>query len=453
MRLAWVFPVVAVLGGCSVDNPGVAPEAEQINFPIAIALRPGDRPSHLFLANSNFDLRYNAGSVQSFDLEAVGAALEGCSAGAPCELDDVGLLLTDEVFIGSHAAGMDISPDGDRLYLAVRSDTNLTYVDVGAGGTLECGQQGNPGRCSEDFRRGNEAIASERGIALPGDPVGIVATELRDLGYDAEGDAILMAHRSGRVSLFLEQTEGPAVAPALVHVVSGLPEGLVNLSLDRNGFAWAPSANVAQLGRVGVAIDAETSDLMDSFVFDLGSLALNGIDIGRGGGDTRDVAFDPRPDVDRAYVLSRRPEAVLIADRTNASPGDVGVVDVVPIGIGPSRLAIAELDLAADGSPPDLRTLLFASCFDTREVWIVDADFGEAVNIVRGLSGPFELAVDVARRYLYIVDFRASVVRVADLRPMLDCLARGVGSPAAPETCEPSIIGWIGKERPVGELL
>jgi hypothetical protein len=226
----------------------------------------------------------------------------------------------------------------------------------------------------------------------------------------------------------------------------------VNLSLDPDGFAWAPSANVAQIGRVGVAIDSETSDLMDSFVFDLGSLALTGIDTG-GRGDTRDVVFDPRPGVDQAYILSRRPEAVLIADRSNARPGDAGIVDAVPIGIGPSRLTIAEIDLAAEGAPPDLRTLLFASCFDTREVWIVDPDLGETVNVVRGLSGPFELAIDVARRYLYIVDFRASVVRVADLQPMLDCLARDVGSPAAPETCEPAIIGWIGKERPVGELL
>jgi hypothetical protein len=444
------LPLLGVLCACSIDNPGVAPPAHLINFPIALALSPpdaGEAPDWLFIANSNFDLRYNAGSVQSYDLGDIEAGL-GC-ASPPCEMRPVDLR-PSEVLVGSHVAGMAVSPSGERLYLAVRSDTNLTYVNVTDGG-LECGGGGAQHRCSDEFRRGDEAVASERGVALPGDPVGVAAGSLEMLGRDpADGDFVLMAHRTGRVSLFLHQREGDGQAPILVHVVTGLPEGLVNIELDPDGFGWAPSTDVAQIARVGVAIDGETRDLTRSFAFDLGTLNVTRVDVG-GRGDTRDVAFDPRPDVDRAYVLSRRPEAILVADRAQAVPGDLGVVDVIPIGFGPSRLAVAEIDLAADGSTPDLRTLLFASCFDSREIWVVDPDLGQTVNVIRGLSGPFELAVDPQRKLVYIVDFRSSVIRIADLAPMLACLRDG--APSADASCAPEIVGLLGDPRPVSELL
>ncbi len=453
--MAWVLGAVGLLWACGVDNPGVDPPAGRLNFPVSVTLSPDGPPSFLFVASSNFDLRYNAGSVQSYALDEVQRAVDGCAA-PPCSFDDLDQFVVSEVLVGSHAAGMDISPDGDRLYLAVRSETNLTFIDVDETGTLSCGGSGNPPRCGDRFRRGDEAIANERGVSLPADPVGVVAGSLALLGRDpADGDYVLMAHRgttsqnTGRVSLFLDQAEGANDGPTLVHVVSGLPEGLVNVQLDPRGFAWVPSGSIARIGRVGVAIDAETNDLVRSFAYDLGTLAILGVDNG-GRGDTRDVAFDPRPEVDRVYVLSRRPEAILIADRELAEAGDLGVVDAVPIGYGPSRLEIAQIDVTPEGGEPRTRTLLFASCFDSRDVWVVDPDLGEVVSVIRGMSGPFELAVDPARDLVYVADFRSSVIRVVDLAPMLECLREG-GMPDG--SCDAEVAVVLGEPRPVGELL
>jgi len=50
-----------------------------------------------------------------------------------------------------------------------------------------------------------------------------------------------------------------------------------------------------------------------------------------------------------------------------------------------------------------------------------------------------------------VSDFRASVIRVADLSPLLDCL--GVGGAMESDSCEPQVLGTIGEPRPVGDLL
>src|SRR5690606_11630749 len=131
--------------GCSLDNEGVPPERASINFPLMLTLSPapapGEPPAFLFVANSNFDLRFNAGSVQSFRLDDIADAVAECDD-PPCTFEDISPFLQDEVLIGSHASGMALSPEGDRLYLAIRSDRNLTFIDVDPSGDLSCGGTG-----------------------------------------------------------------------------------------------------------------------------------------------------------------------------------------------------------------------------------------------------------------------------------------------------------------------
>jgi DNA-binding beta-propeller fold protein YncE len=65
------------LSACTLDNPGVALPEGTIAYPIGIALSPevndDGAPRFLYVANANFDLRYNAGSLQSYDLDALAA--------------------------------------------------------------------------------------------------------------------------------------------------------------------------------------------------------------------------------------------------------------------------------------------------------------------------------------------------------------------------------------------
>lgn len=73
----------AVAGACNLRNPGVTPPRGALSFPIALGLSQprrdarGEQSSRfLYVANSNFDLRYNAGTLQVYDLDALDALLE-----------------------------------------------------------------------------------------------------------------------------------------------------------------------------------------------------------------------------------------------------------------------------------------------------------------------------------------------------------------------------------------
>jgi len=164
-----------------------------------------------------------------------------------------------------------------------------------------------------------------------------------------------------------------------------------------------------------------------------GSLRVIGLD---DGADARDIAFDE--DGRRAYVLSRRPESVLVVDleRADRQPGEAAILRVIEVGSGPSKIQVGELGVA-----PDARTFIFVSCFDTRDLYIIDAELGTLAAVVRGMSGPFEVAFDPVRQVLYVADFRASVVRVVDLSPLVLHDGRSV-----------EVVGFLGHPRPVEML-
>ena len=448
--------VCAVLvAGCAGDATKNPPQG-LIHFPVAATATPESPPAHLLVANSNFDLRYRAGSLQSYDLATLNAAIDAQCADlepdkcaiVPTELDPseyedgtatvipTAGLLAGEVRIGSFADGMALSTDGSRAYLATRSDASLGFVEIDAAGALACG--GDPGtvhRCTDDFREVDTTYADAHDISLPSDPVDLYVGSLESFGQPANsGDYIIMAHRNGATSLMIDRADEGA--PQLIDAVSGLADELVTISVNpASGIAWIPSARTRTMSRVGVAIDERDTD---SFLFSARPLELRGLDTGA---DTRQVRFDPRPDVNRAYLASRSPEALLIVD-TSDPEGSLPLIASVPVGNGTSRLELAELTTT---SGPTM--FAFVTCFNSRQVHVIDVDLGLPVTVVNAVSGAFELVIDADRARMYVVDFRTSVIRVYDLTPALDCHSMGV-----PEQCAPNLLGLLGRPSAVEEL-
>ncbi|HYQ16364.1 MAG TPA: hypothetical protein VEQ58_11425, partial [Polyangiaceae bacterium] len=72
-----------LLSGCFGPGEGVEVPADEIYFPVGLAL---DRSKlHLFVVSSDFDLQYNGGAIQSYDVEALVAALpKRCVTDAEC---------------------------------------------------------------------------------------------------------------------------------------------------------------------------------------------------------------------------------------------------------------------------------------------------------------------------------------------------------------------------------
>jgi DNA-binding beta-propeller fold protein YncE len=274
---------ISMLGiGCYSTGEGPEPRPNALYFPVGILPSPGGNA--LYVVNSDFDLQFNGGTVEAYNLQEIrDVALRPFWAPDPSDdgsdpcfglggnpnvilypgpcgpLDfshlpprsvPYGPVFKSSVKIGAFATDVVMAchpsedltlgtadcmrggvadPRGARLFVPVRGDRSLTFFDVDddrLGGEqtfkLECGQGTNNGRCSDTFRAGIDPGENTRGLTLPAEPFGIAVSD--------RGDSIVMTHQSstsGSVSLFTgrDATKGTVLGakPRLEHVLSGLP--------------------------------------------------------------------------------------------------------------------------------------------------------------------------------------------------------------------------------------
>ncbi|MDI3289911.1 hypothetical protein [Polyangium sp. 15x6] len=269
------------LGGCFSVADGVPPPLDAFYYPTGLVVSPGR--TALYVANSDFDLQYNGGTVFALDLvklradtdklrqaildAAASPASSGDPTAAACGTLGVGrndnttlypgpcapvalssyLQNGKVVTIGAFAtdAVIAVKPNpcddgrGARLFVPVRGDPSVTYFDItddreiscdGAplpaaspcSGTvcLECGATSSGGRCSRDFLVGRDPSDSQRDLTLPVEPFGIAV--------DERGESIVVVHQTEQTaSLIVNRWESE---PALEHYVTGLPPGPTDLA-------------------------------------------------------------------------------------------------------------------------------------------------------------------------------------------------------------------------------
>lgn len=510
IRIALGFLLISgtVSTGC-VNKTGEALPAGLMSFPIAIELSTDQyedgRPKFLYVTSSNFALQYDSGNVQSYDIDKlVDAILTGCvGAGVrqfclerdfqgdvndpecfcdpatdadcvaippdrcsvvPSEVEfrnigDAALrlipvddLVLGEVKIGSFSDALGVSTDGRRVYVPVRSDANLTYIDVNEEGQLSCGGEfGQRHTCTGPYRSGSaEQVNPTVELSLPSDPVDV---HVGDLAADFappdnpddpafRGDYILMAHREAKASMFFDQFRPggpePQKRPRLAATIDELAPEQVTITYEPGAKrAWIPSAEVAAIVRLGIAIDGDPTQ---SYLFDAGPLFVSGLDRGF---NNRDIRFDPRSDRTLAYIVSRSPEALIVA-QSDVAGGDLSMLGQVPTCSDPSRVQVATVPARGEEV-----LLAFVSCFLSRRVQVIDADKLQGITLLTNISGAFEFVLDGPRLLMYTADFSTSVLRVADLRPLVECLE---GGSTAPEECAPRLLGLVGFPQPVSEL-
>jgi hypothetical protein len=167
--------IPAILAACYSTGDGSPPPPAAFYFPVGMTVSRGGNV--LYVVNSDFDLQWNGGTIQSYDLHAIrrdaaisaagyslspqlpfpeggglrefldggtsaeaGAAL--CPGGPGLFLADGGLISPcapfinssfyerDSVTIGAFATDIQLSPWGNRLYVPVRGDASLTWLTV-----------------------------------------------------------------------------------------------------------------------------------------------------------------------------------------------------------------------------------------------------------------------------------------------------------------------------------
>jgi hypothetical protein len=214
----------------------------------------------------------------------------------------------------------------------------------------------------------------------------------------------------------------------LTDVMGGLPVQLTQLAFDPQSklvhFTVLNGGNSKLLARAGVIVPRKgdgSPDVDRAFLYGVSTLALEAVE---GYGDTRDLAFiPPLPaagaafDGPRALIVSHAPSAMLVADVQQQSssdasaelPGRGRVEGTVVVGAGASRIATGIIN----GRP-----IAVVSCFDSRELFVIDLPSMLTRGVVPNLSGPFEVVLDEARQLVYLADFRSSVIRVIDVSPV-----------------------------------
>jgi DNA-binding beta-propeller fold protein YncE len=236
----------------------------------------------------------------------------------------------------------------------------------------------------------------------------------------------VVAHRSGAASFMIDRGDGLT----LVDSLEGFSEELLATTLGPDGKVWIPSSLSPLIARLGIGLDGSADVVAeDGLLYNAGLARVGGV-TGDGALDARAVAFDA---AGNALVLTRFPGTLVLADGGLQPDGSLSVVASIEVGVGPSRLRVASLHG---------REFAFVSCFDSRDVYVVDLVARELAAVVRGMTGPFEFEVDTVRERAYIADFRTSVIRVVDLAPMLTCL----DAPGEPNReCAPELIGLVGR--------
>jgi len=289
LALAYLLVPLAVVPGivvaCYSTGDGTAPPPAVFYFPEGMTVSKGGNV--LYVVNSDFDLQYNGGTVQSYDLHqiridsAISAAgyalssqlplpegggilefLDGatavpvglntnlCGSGATVFLADGGLVsscapftnstvyVKDSVTIGAFATDIQLSPWGNRLYVPVRGDASLTWLTVAPDlngpptkGELACDSSEAGATCYSPFslqcgqlNNGNRCDLSHHAGVNPNEP-----GNTRNLTMPGEPFAMAQSADGTAIVLTgLTEDGGPASpsTPSMQFIVdAGLPTG------------------------------------------------------------------------------------------------------------------------------------------------------------------------------------------------------------------------------------
>lgn len=454
-RLRSVAPVLALAAavGCYRSGDGSDPDDAHPYFPVGLAV--SDSGKWLFVANSNFDLRYNAGTVQALDLAGIASAARACGEkvaadpNAAChEGVDAATHSKASVRIGAFAADLRQTarydaagaavPGAGRLLLPVRGDASLTAIDFdesAAGLTLRCaGTTATTGtRCAAGWRIGTDAAKSDRGLTLEGEPFGLALPE-RTAATSAEltrvgGLAAVVHQSSGNVSLFVDVARDGTPPPGkLAYILSGLSAGGTGIAaLDApGGYPRFLVTSRTQSNVLVVQYFPDTEQYARSAMVVTETVPISPQATGF---DTRGVVVDPPPAGSarptRVFLTNRTPAALVVGE-VEAATKKLVFFENVPLPVGPSRIVRASID--------GKTTLLIAS-FDAQTLVVYDPDARRVTNVLHTHRGPYAMAVDPVTKLGFVCNFTDSTIQVVELDPSKPAWQRiiySVGVPSGP---------------------
>jgi hypothetical protein len=404
-------------------------------------------------------------------------------------------LIRDTVGIGAFATDLilranpttDPSDHASRLFLPVRGDATLHWIDL-ADGRFDCGQgYTSDHSCDSLHRAGDEPSDNNNQLRQPSEPFGIAA--------DADGRYVAVTNQTtGSVSLFFNDWNKDR-GPSLESVLGGLPQAPVAIAaIPEPALDGAPGflvayRNAAQLDLLRVRSDlADTGNGGADFSrFVLAAAGTAPINANSLGFDSRSIAIDDEqrrndyqactagkdytdcvqamPDAtdtcdsrcllqahqSDVYVASRAPSSLLVGAMTANSAYFTGTselpafTDSVALTAGPSRVVLGKVKISSVEPNADdglgrfeLERRVFVVCFDSRRIFVYDPKRRVIDAIIDTGRGPYALAVDDVRGLAYVAHFTDSYLGVISLDRRFPqtyaTIIASIGAPSPPRS-------------------
>lgn len=383
--------------GCAQEDAGTPPPTDAFHYPVSLALQPSEGVAQtLYVASSNFDLRYNRGTVLAVDLTLLDPDATNESQPLATLIDQQ----TGHVTIDSFA-GMMMLYDGARLFVPTRSDHRLFAIDA-SGPSMSCVREADSGRPQDCA-----GVSLSKGGTEATDPYAIAAHD----------GSIYVTHGT-------RPSSGDSYENSMLAKLD--PQTLGDLSFIDIG--PAPSEGILDTpsglyftGRAILNASEALRSLVGGQVFDAGVTLATGIQEGRGLGLSSGG--------DRLYVLTRGTRSSSNVPATG--PDGLLVVDirVDPItGLARNQvLAFTELPEGASQVAvmprPGKRDLLAVSCTDSNWVVLYDDELGVMTAAI-AVETPYGIAwsaleEDGMGARLFVASFGGQSVELIDV-PDLD---------------------------------
>jgi hypothetical protein len=333
-------------------------------------------------------------------------------------------------------------PVDGRLFIGVRGNSSLTYVDTsrvldsdGPRPVFSCSDpaSADPSVCQITQTPPTAGPANmETPIHVPDEPYALVLDESQDLLYVGNLRGDVNHAETGGISLFDVSRPKPRAVPTFIGASGSFfnPDvngnfGITSLTLRDNGQVYACS----RYGTNALNVAPTLNGLCGQ---DLGDIALaGGTDVFTTpliGAEIRGIQFlpDPNgipaedgnqpPEKTRAFVLQRVPPALVEFD-SSTDPNAFGnfAASVLETCAGPTFLQAYD---AGEG------TRLYVTCFDAGQIYVFDPYVPRLISVINAGRGPAGLAFPRTPRpdhsLAYVVGFSANDIPVLDLTPGSD---------------------------------
>jgi hypothetical protein len=292
LRAGHALLCAAVIGlaspACYTAGDGTPPPMNSFYFPTGLTVSPGGNV--LYVINSDFDLQWNGGTLQTYDLFKIrrdtAALIQANLTGATSPPTDVPFLLPwqpnclaappppqgnilgvqlqqgcappvdstqyvhDSAIVGAFATDLQVSNNGTRLLSPISGNATVTWADITpddpnvpppegntasyAPFSFDCGVRSSS-RCADDHATGNDpnSPGNTRNVTMPGEPFGMAQSQDGSaLAVTSETDTKTSLLTTGLPPFDKLATPAgyPVGWPTMQYVLQGLPTGGVAIT-------------------------------------------------------------------------------------------------------------------------------------------------------------------------------------------------------------------------------